>query len=43
MEDDTVTIRDRDTMEQVRMPIDRLVDELRSRVTVGRAVSYPAL
>ena len=32
MEDDTVTVRDRDSMQQVRMPVDRLVDELRARM-----------
>ena len=30
MQDDTVTVRDRDTMQQERIPIDRLVDELRA-------------
>ena len=28
MEDDTVTLRDRDTLEQVRVPIEGLADEL---------------
>jgi glycyl-tRNA synthetase len=32
MADGTVTLRDRDTMQQERMPIDRLVDELRKRI-----------
>ncbi len=32
MQDSTVTLRDRDTTEQVRMPIDRLVDEIRRRI-----------
>src|SRR5207244_10919070 len=32
MQNDTVTVRERDSMQQVRMPIDRLVDELRARV-----------
>jgi glycyl-tRNA synthetase len=32
LEDRAVTIRDRDSLEQVRVPIDRLVDELRSRL-----------
>ena len=31
LDDQAVTIRDRDTMQQVRVPIDTLVDELRSR------------
>ncbi len=31
LDDQAVTIRDRDTMTQVRVPIDRLVDELRGR------------
>jgi glycyl-tRNA synthetase len=34
--DDTVTLRDRDSMEQVRLPIDRLVDELRQRMEAPR-------
>ena len=33
LDDHAVTIRDRDTMSQVRVPIDGLVDELRGRVT----------
>ncbi len=37
LKDDTVTVRERDSMQQVRMPVDRLVDELRARLTVGRA------
>lgn len=32
MQDNTVTLRDRDTMQQERMPVDRLVDELRKRI-----------
>ena len=32
LDDNAVTIRDRDTMEQTRVPIERLVDELRSRL-----------
>ena len=32
MQDDTVTVRDRDTMEQVRMPVERLATELRARL-----------
>jgi glycyl-tRNA synthetase len=32
MEDDTVTLRDRDTLEQVRVPIDGLGDELVKRL-----------
>jgi glycyl-tRNA synthetase len=32
LEDRAVTIRDRDTLEQVRVPIDSLVDELRGRL-----------
>jgi glycyl-tRNA synthetase len=32
MEDDTVTLRDRDSLEQVRVPIDALADELSSRL-----------
>ncbi|HEV7888055.1 MAG TPA: glycine--tRNA ligase [Acidimicrobiales bacterium] len=34
LEDRAVTIRDRDTLEQVRVPIDSLVDELRARLSV---------
>jgi glycyl-tRNA synthetase len=33
IEDRAVTIRDRDTLEQVRVPIDSLVEELRGRLT----------
>ena len=33
LEDRAVTIRDRDSLEQVRIPIDALVDELRGRLT----------
>jgi glycyl-tRNA synthetase len=32
MDDDTVTLRDRDSLEQVRMPIEGLADELASRL-----------
>jgi len=32
MRDDTVTLRERDSMHQVRIPIDHLVDELRRRI-----------
>ncbi|MBI1817686.1 MAG: glycine--tRNA ligase [Deltaproteobacteria bacterium] len=32
MADNTVTLRDRDSMQQERLPIDRLVDELRRRI-----------
>jgi glycyl-tRNA synthetase len=32
LEDRAVTIRDRDTLEQVRVPIDALVDEVRGRL-----------
>jgi glycyl-tRNA synthetase len=32
MKDNTVTLRDRDTMEQVRVPIERLVEELHKRI-----------
>jgi glycyl-tRNA synthetase len=32
LEDRAVTIRDRDTLEQVRIPIDSLVEELRARL-----------
>ena len=34
LEDRAVTIRDRDTLEQVRVPIDSLVDELRARLAL---------
>lgn len=37
LKDGTVTVRERDSMEQVRMPVDRLVDELRARIAAGRA------
>ena len=33
MEDSTVTVRDRDTMEQVRLPIDQLVDYIQDKIT----------
>jgi glycyl-tRNA synthetase len=32
MQDGTVTLRDRDTMQQERIPIDRLVEELERRI-----------
>jgi len=32
MKDGTVTLRDRDTMQQERMPIERMIDELRKRI-----------
>lgn len=32
MQDDTVTLRDRDTLEQVRIPIERVIPELVSRI-----------
>jgi len=32
MQDQTVTLRDRDSTEQARLPIDRLVDEIRRRI-----------
>jgi glycyl-tRNA synthetase len=32
MQDNTVTLRDRDTLEQVRIPIDRLIPELVNRI-----------
>jgi glycyl-tRNA synthetase len=35
LEDKAVTIRDRDSLEQVRVPIDRLVTELRDRLGPG--------
>ena len=33
LEDNCVTIRDRDTMEQVRLPIDQLVDYIQDKIT----------
>ena len=33
MDDDTITIRDRDTMDQERVPISELVDRLRTKLT----------
>jgi glycyl-tRNA synthetase (class II) len=41
MEDDTVTLRDRDSLEQVRVPIDGLGDELTARL--DRPWSSPKL
>ena len=35
LEDRAVTIRERDTLEQVRVPVDRLVDELRTRLALA--------
>ncbi len=32
MEDDTVTLRDRDTLEQVRVPVEGLADDLAARL-----------
>jgi len=32
MQDNTVTVRDRDTMQQDRIPVERLVDELERRI-----------
>jgi glycyl-tRNA synthetase len=37
MQDDTVTLRDRDSMEQTRLPIDRLVGELERRIALPRS------
>ena len=42
LNDDTVTVRDRDTMTQVRMPVDRLIDEIRARLA-SPAASRPAV
>jgi len=36
MADDTVTLRDRDTMTQDRIPISKLVEELTSRIGWSR-------
>ena len=33
IEDNAVTVRDRDTMEQVRLPIDQLVDYIQDKIT----------
>ena len=33
MEDQTVTVRDRDTMEQIRLPINQLVDYISKKIT----------
>ena len=33
MEDETVTVRDRDTMEQIRLPINHLVDYISKKIT----------
>ena len=32
MQDNTVTVRDRDSMQQERLPVERLVDVLRERI-----------
>ena len=32
MEDDTVTVRDRDTMEQIRLPISELKEFIRGKL-----------
>jgi glycyl-tRNA synthetase (class II) len=32
MEDDTVTLRDRDSLEQIRVPVAGLADELATRL-----------
>jgi glycyl-tRNA synthetase len=42
MQDDTVTVRDRDTMTQVRMPVERLVPELRTRLMPATAATPAA-
>jgi len=34
MQDDSVTLRERDSMQQVRLPIERLVDELKRRIEI---------
>jgi glycyl-tRNA synthetase len=36
IDDDAVTIRDRDTMSQVRVPVNGLIDELRARLEAMR-------
>ncbi len=36
LDDDAVTVRDRDTMQQQRVPLDRLVAELQSRLALER-------
>src|SRR5207253_3538935 len=33
LEDHAVTVRDRDTLDQVRVPIEKVVEELRGRLT----------
>jgi glycyl-tRNA synthetase len=33
LDDQAVTIRDRDSLDQIRVPIDKLVDELADRLT----------
>ncbi len=35
LEDNAVTVRDRDTWEQTRVPIEKLADQLRSRLIAG--------
>ena len=37
LSDDAVTVRDRDTTDQVRVPIDSLVEELTGRLTAAPA------
>ena len=37
MEDDTVTLRDRDSLEQIRVPIEGLGDELVARLDAALA------
>jgi glycyl-tRNA synthetase len=32
IQDNTVTLRDRDTLEQIRLPVDRLIPELVTRI-----------
>jgi glycyl-tRNA synthetase len=32
IQDNTVTLRDRDTLEQIRIPVDRLIPELVTRI-----------
>ena len=34
MQDNTVTLRERDSTQQVRLPIDRLIPELSSRMEI---------
>lgn len=39
LQDQAVTLRDRDTMQQVRISLDQVVDEVRRRVTRGRGIA----